>query len=302
MSQQSLFESVESPSPTLLPEGYPASPTASPESNRAMRMTVRSGERLFALLKTSSPVGLLSKMFLASSVWRSMAVSLTWKAKVTKRGRLYFQLAPSTRRTEGTGFGLLRTPTAVEAGARIETLETKDGTPAEVGKRAYRVRPDGSKVLQSVTLNQQVHFLLPTPNTRDHHSQGAGMNPKAHSVALSTMIEKLLPTPRTEGFDAGAHKGRADSLHSAAKMGLLPTPRQRDYKGTTQRGIHAPQDALPNAVAHLMATPQARDYRTGEAHRFENPDKSKNLNDQIGGKLSVDFVGWLMGYPKNWLD
>lgn len=29
------------------------------------------------------------------------------------------------------------------------------------------------------------------------------------------------------------------------------------------------------------ATPQARDYRSGEGHRFNNPDRSKNLNDQV---------------------
>lgn len=30
----------------------------------------------------------------------------------------------------------------------------------------------------------------PTPNTRDHHSQGANHNPKAHSTGLATLIEK----------------------------------------------------------------------------------------------------------------
>ena len=34
--------------------------------------------------------------------------------------------------------------------------------------------------------------LLPTPNSRDHHAQGAMHNPKAHSTALSTLIEKKL--------------------------------------------------------------------------------------------------------------
>jgi hypothetical protein len=29
------------------------------------------------------------------------------------------------------------------------------------------------------------------------------------------------------------------------------------------------------------ATPQSRDFRSGDAERFTNPDRSKNLNDQI---------------------
>jgi hypothetical protein len=33
-----------------------------------------------------------------------------------------------------------------------------------------------------------------TPNVRDHHSQGAGMNPKARSMALSTSVEKGQPS------------------------------------------------------------------------------------------------------------
>jgi hypothetical protein len=35
----------------------------------------------------------------------------------------------------------------------------------------------------------------PTPNTRDHHAQGANHNVKAHSSALSTVIQKKWPTP-----------------------------------------------------------------------------------------------------------
>jgi hypothetical protein len=39
-------------------------------------------------------------------------------------------------------------------------------------------------------------------------------------------------------------------------------------------------DGLATAVK-LWATPQSRDFRTGEGHRWENPDRSRNLNDQV---------------------
>jgi hypothetical protein len=52
-----------------------------------------------------------------------------------------------------------RTPTADEAGARIETLFTKDGQPARPGERAYRLQPDGRLVLQSQTIGQQVEMV-----------------------------------------------------------------------------------------------------------------------------------------------
>jgi hypothetical protein len=52
-----------------------------------------------------------------------------------------------------------RTPTAQEAGAKVETLYTKDGKPATPGQRAYRKTPKGEMVLQSATLNQQVEMV-----------------------------------------------------------------------------------------------------------------------------------------------
>ena len=64
--------------------------------------------------------------------------------------------------TNGSRQGLLvdwRTPQANEAGARVETLYTKDGQPARPGERAYRKTPDGRLVLQSQTINQQVEMV-----------------------------------------------------------------------------------------------------------------------------------------------
>lgn len=39
--------------------------------------------------------------------------------------------------------------------------------------------------------------------------------------------------------------------------------------------------APPLGLAMKFATPQARDFRTGEARRWEDPARSRNLNDQI---------------------
>lgn len=52
-----------------------------------------------------------------------------------------------------------RTPMADEAGARVETLFTKDGQPARPGERAYRRQPNGELVLQSQTIGQQVEMM-----------------------------------------------------------------------------------------------------------------------------------------------
>ena len=53
------------------------------------------------------------------------------------------------------------------------------------------------------------------------------------------------------------------------------------------------------------ATPQARDHKGSHAESFDNPDKSKNLNDQMekiqtNGKLNPRWVETLMGLPVGW--
>jgi hypothetical protein len=51
-----------------------------------------------------------------------------------------------------------------------------------------------------------------------------------------------------------------------------------------------------------FATPQSRDFRTSQQSRWENPERTRNLNDQIGGQLNPTWVEWLMGWPLGWTD
>lgn len=88
----------------------------------------------------------------------------------------------------------------------------------------------------------------------------------------TAMAVALWSTPRTEGFDAGRHRGRADSLHSAVK--LLPTPTNHDHQ--------------------MGGTPTTTRSRNG----------SPPLNDQMApnGKLSAAWVAAMMGFPEGWTD
>jgi hypothetical protein len=86
----------------------------------------------------------------------------------------YGQAAPANPSTDGSrqeSWVDWRTPQANEAGARVETLYTKDGQPARPGERAYRKTPDGRMVLQSQTINQQVEMVQnwATPIMGDSH-------------------------------------------------------------------------------------------------------------------------------------
>ncbi len=55
---------------------------------------------------------------------------------------------------------------------------------------------------------------------------------------------------------------------------LWATPKSRDWKGQSQRGIHAPMDALPNM--------------------------DRGDGKPVGGKLNPMWVELLMGWPENW--
>jgi hypothetical protein len=80
-----------------------------------------------------------------------------------------------------------RTPMATEAGARVETLYTKDGEPAKPGERAYRKTPSGEMVLQSQTLNQQVKMPSAknwaTPQVMDVRTDHRSLEQKIKSGA-----------------------------------------------------------------------------------------------------------------------
>lgn len=52
----------------------------------------------------------------------------------------------------------------------------------------------------------------------------------------------------------------------------------------------------------MFATPQARDYRSGSLARWNDPRRSRNLNDQVGGLLNPEWEEWLMGWPIGWTE
>jgi len=154
---------------TLFPEGTLdlASLLVLPGSEKARKMTVTSGRKLLEYSRRSDPVGLLARMLLGTSVWGSTTCYLTWKAKVTKQSRLYFQLVPSTPRTDETGCSLWPTLRANKIGG-----ESSPGF--------------------SPTLEQTVR-MWPTPHANCH--TGAGEKGEG-GPNLQTAV-KMWPTPTT---------------------------------------------------------------------------------------------------------
>ena len=159
-----------------------------------------------------------------------------------------------------------RTPQANEAGAKVETLYTKDGQPAKPGQRAYRKTPDGRMVLQSQTINQQVEMVQNWATPRANKTEGYSspeFRPTLHQQAQSWA------TPRAE-MDSGAHRGKPDTLHSQMKSWA-----------TTRAG---------------MARGNKFTYDRGKG----NIEEQAGASVQGGGKLNPRWVETLMGLPVGW--
>lgn len=127
------------------------------------------------------------------------------------------------------------------------------------------------------------------------------------------------PTPTASDSFTGQMRssqqkeGSRHSLNLADAVKMWPTPTAQDAKNSTFPESQMQRDSL---IGELMreqyATPQARDYRTGQAERWMNKKRSRNLNDQIAagenrmevgsGQLNPAWVEWLMGFPIGWTE
>lgn len=85
------------------PEDFPASRSVSPDNDEVRMTIVTSGRRCCAQFGKSVHAGSFAKMFsdllVGRKEWFSNKCVLTWKLKVTKFNRTYFQLAVSIYRT-----------------------------------------------------------------------------------------------------------------------------------------------------------------------------------------------------------
>ena len=185
----------------------PASRSAAPGSDEARMMTVTSGRKCLELSKSSGPLGLLEKMLLESSVWRSTRCYLTWKTRVTKQGRLLFQLAASTPRTSGTDVPSWPTPTYRDCKGGNSTAHlTREGKRNHTGQLANAVK------------------LWPTPTARS----GAGPSQTATRQGgpdLQTAVQ-MYPT-LTTGASLCGGTGNYQQLKALEASGQITEEERR---------------------------------------------------------------------------
>ena len=148
--------------------------------------------------------------------------------------------------------------------------------------------------------------LLPTVTAQDYKHRG----PNSKQQGLPEYV-RMGPTPKVSDSKGSGSAGSKSAYHDLKHHNLkgtvmfFPTPTKLDatcgdLEGKEFTGTRHAMKLIQ--AAKLYATPQARDYRTGDKKQFADPKRSQNLNDQIGGQLNPTWVEWLMGFPIGWTD
>lgn len=194
-----------------------ASRSVSLGSAEARRMTVTSGQRCLELSKKSGPLGLLERMLLGSSTWRSTRCFLTWKAKATKQGRLYFRLVPSTPRTDATEF-VSWAGTEDRAVYFAPTPRAHNIPTSETAKQRYKSSPSLMDYVQ----------MWPTPKASDYKGSGPpGSKSAEHDRKKGNLKGAVMyPTPTTGAGLCGG-TGNYQQLKALKEAGEISEEERR---------------------------------------------------------------------------
>lgn len=204
---------------TLFPAGSPASRFPSPGSEEARRMTVISGLKCLELYQNSGPLGLLVRMLLGSSIWRSTRCTLTWKTKDTPSKRLLFRLVPLTRRTGGTEY-VSWAGNDQRAIYFIPTPRAQNIKTSEKAKRESKSSPGLADYIQ----------MFPTPKASDYKGSGpAGSKSAVHDLKKHNLkgVVMFYPTPTTGAGLCGG-TGNFQQLKKLQQAGQITEEERRN--------------------------------------------------------------------------
>ena len=232
--------------------------SVTPESEMERKMTATSGRRCFVSSTKLDPLGLLVKTLVESSRWYSPARRLKWEVTRTFAERI-------TRFTRNDNDTLSSKSESTSRQSDIQSSQL-----------LYRLVPSERPTGETGCGFWQEGMMLPTPVAQDYRRRG----PNSEQQGLPEMAYNgMLPTPTA--IDSGS--GRINKSISpnakerptialAAKLGLLPTPQNRDYKsGSIMEGTRMQRkqeqgwsiDLNDMAANGLLPTPMASDATTG---------------------------------------
>jgi len=126
--------------------------------------------------------------------------------------------------------------------------------------------------------------MSPTPSRWYQTLPGWGMTRGGALWALGTWAH---PTAENDGSAWRTPSAQEPGVKAGRLEGGLG---HRNYDKVTGR---LAQVGLTQQAEGMWPTPQGRDYRSGQAQRWENPERSRNLNDQ---------VAWMTPTSRDWKD
>ncbi len=117
------------------------------------------------------------------------------------------------------------------------------------------------------------------------------------------MTWKRMHTPRGRSYSRLALSGRHTS---ETDYGLLPTPAAQSY-GTNIGGAAGRTGKVRPSLEHMARhnmwpTPAAQDANRSGRHNLRPTKHGRELATEAGGALNPTWVGWLMGYPEEWVN
>ena len=187
---------------TYSPEVSHANHTAWQESDSEKKMNATCGRTCLEQFKKFDRVGWWAKMFsdllIGMEGWYSRKCKLTWKLKGTKYNRMYFQLQPSTLRTDGTGFGLLPTPQAMDTRTDVRKPDQRSEAANKGGCSNLREWA-GNGMLPTPKLIEYMkqNPLLNTPTASDKNGGCTRTNPKLQlGSSLINEMHAVMEQPR----------------------------------------------------------------------------------------------------------
>ena len=128
----------------------------------------------------------------------------------------------------------------------------------------------------------------PTAKARDWKDTGSTQgNRKTPDLGVAVNFGPAAPAR------SSSHGSRPESWQTPEAKNQVGYHNQKDGTKVLKLG----------SQVQAWATPQTRDHRSGDPARFTNPERSKNLNDQMplkNGKLNARWVETLMGLPIGW--
>lgn len=302
-STQSLFSDLEQigeTSRSSLRVDSHVSRTAWPENDWEKRTNAIYGRKCLESFEKFPRIGLWAKTFsellIGTMEWSSMRCRLIWRLRGTKYNRIYFQLVPSTPRTEGIepGLshtnGLLKTPTVFDGKVSSGKAHPVSGNSGSLAQEIMSEYPPTMMKLG----------LIPTPTVFD--STGASANMKSsqvkdgsmHSMTLARYV--MLPTPTAIQRD---HPERVKALHE---------------KGAKTMRSRVNGEARPNSILdalmfeRMLPTPTCNDMKNAslppsQGNRADSIVKrivSENPQAGESQQLNPAFVGEMMGFPEGW--